>query len=179
MKGLISFLSAGDTWLFQRIIQKYRCTVLDVAMSKVTHLGGTFFTVFVCVFLIVSNFRNLRLPAIHAFLALSLSQAVVQFLKRKIGRQRPYFIFNNIKVRKPLFDCSFPSGHSTAGYALAIMFSLDFPFLSLPLVSLATLIGFSRTYLGFHYPLDVAMGAVVGGGTAYTVYQCITFTSFL
>lgn len=179
MKGLISVLSAGDTWLFQRIIQKCRCSLLDIAMSKLTHLGGAFFTIFVCLSLMVSDFRNMRMPAIHALMALSISQVLVQLLKRKIGRPRPYFIFSNIKVKKPLFDFSFPSGHSTAGYALAVMFSLDFPFLFLPLVTLATLIGFSRTYLGFHYPLDVAMGAVVGGGTAFTIHQCISLTSFL
>ena len=179
MKGIISFLSAGDTWLFQRIVQKCRCALLDAAMSKLTHLGGAFFTVFVCLSLIITDFRQLRLPAVHAFLALAVSQVFVQLLKRKIGRPRPYFIFQNIKVKKPLFDCSFPSGHSTAGYALAVMFSLDFPFLSLPLVTLATLVGFSRTYLGFHYPLDVAMGAVVGGGTAYTIHHWITLTGFM
>lgn len=179
MKGLITRLSAGDTWMFHKIFEKCRCSLLDVTMSKLTHLGGAFFTVFICLSLIISDFRNLRLPAIHAFIALGVSQVLVQFLKRKIGRQRPYFIFPNIKVKKPLFDCSFPSGHSTAGYALAVMFSLDFPFLSFPLVTLATLIGFSRTYLGFHYPLDVAMGAVVGGGTAYTIHHWITIASIL
>lgn len=177
MKDLISVLSAGDTWLFQRIIQKCRCAILDVAMSKVTHLGSAFFTIFLCMFLIASNFRNLRLPALQAFVALSLSQFLVQVLKRKIARPRPYFTFKNINVKRPLLDCSFPSGHTTAGYALAVMFALDFPFLSLPLFSLATLVGFSRTYLGFHYPLDVVMGAVVGGGTAYTVHHYLTLAS--
>ncbi len=173
MKDILSCLSAGDTWMFQKICQKCKCTILDVTMSKVTHLGGAFFTVLICLSLILSNFKNLRMPGVHAFVALGMSQMFVQFLKRKIGRQRPYFKLPNIQVKKPLFDCSFPSGHTTAGYALAVMFSLDFPFLSLPLVTLATLIGFSRTYLGFHYPLDVAMGAVVGGGTAFTIHHWI------
>ena len=179
MKGFVSLISAGDTWLFQRIVQKTRCALLDVAMSKVTHLGGAFFTIFLCISLMLSDFRNLRIPAIHAFIALSVSQIFVQVLKRITGRPRPYLIFKNIKVSKPLFDCSFPSGHTTAGYALAIMFSLDFPVLSLPLVGLATLIGFSRTYLGFHYPLDVAMGAFVGGGTAFTIHHWMGLATFL
>jgi len=171
MKGLVSFLSAGDIWLFQRIVQRCRCNLLDAAMSKLTHLGGCFFTVFTCVILFLSNLHHLRVAAVQALVALGVSQLFVQVLKRKVGRQRPYFIFKNIQVAKPLFDCSFPSGHTTAGYALATVLSLDFPFLSLPLVILATLVGFSRTYLGFHYPLDVVMGAVVGGSTAFTVHQ--------
>lgn len=179
MKGLMSCLSAGDIWVFQKIIQRCRCNLLDIAMPKVTHLGGAFCTIFICLSLMFSNFKNLRMPAVHAFIALSVSQIFVQLLKKKIGRPRPYFKFPNIKVKKPLFDCSFPSGHTTAGYALAVMFALDFPFLSLPLVSLATLVGFSRTYLGFHYPLDVAMGAVVGGGTAFTIHHWITLASIL
>jgi undecaprenyl-diphosphatase len=171
MKNLFSLISAGDAWLFQRINQRCRCALLDAAMSKLTHLGGAFCTTFICIFLITSNIKNLRVPGVQALIALSASQIVVQVLKRKVGRQRPYLIFRNIQVRKPLFDCSFPSGHTTAGYALATMFALDFPFLSFPLLTLATLVGFSRTYLGFHYPLDVFMGAVVGGGTAFTVHH--------
>lgn len=179
MKGLVSMLSAGDTWLFQRIIQKCRCTLLDATMSKLTHLGSAFFTIFTCLLLLVTDLRNLRVSAMQALIALGVSQVFVQVLKRKIGRQRPYFILNNIRVAKPLFDCSFPSGHTTAGYALAIVFALDFPFMGLPLVTLATLVGFSRTYLGFHYPLDVVMGAVVGGGTAFTVHHWMAVSSLL
>ena len=174
MKAVRSFLAA-DNWLFLCINRHFRCTALDFSMSKMTHLGGAFFTICICVLLIFSDFRTSRSAAVEALLALLLSQAVVQLLKKKIGRRRPYFVLSDISVRRPLFDCSFPSGHTTAGWTLAVIFSLNFPPLSMPLIFLAAVIGFSRTYLGFHYPLDVLSGALVGGGTAYAVYQAAFF----
>ncbi|NLO88770.1 MAG: phosphatase PAP2 family protein, partial [Clostridia bacterium] len=70
---------------------------------------------------------------------------------------------------------SFPSGHTTAGYVLAMSFSYNYPALFYPLIGLASLIGFSRTYLGFHYPLDVVTGAAIGVGTAYIVHHMVPF----
>ena len=35
----------------------------------------------------------------------------------------------------------------------------------------AILISYSRIYLGAHYPLDVIMGAIVGGIGAFTLFQ--------
>jgi len=172
---IFSALAAGDSRLFLLINKRCRCSVLDNVMPKVTHLGGAFFTLFTCLFLLFFDFRATRAAALEALIALSLSQAVVQLLKRKVCRRRPYLVFQNIPIDRPLFDFSFPSGHTTAGYALALAFSLNYPALFLPLVSLATLVGFSRTYLGFHYPLDVLMGAVVGGCTAFTVHHFAVF----
>ncbi|KUK11355.1 MAG: Phosphoesterase, PA-phosphatase related [Clostridia bacterium 41_269] len=168
---LFSVLAAGDTRLFLIINRHCRCFILDAVMSKITHLGGAFFTLFICWFLIFFNIHMSRSAALEALLALCLSQTAVQILKRKIARLRPYLVFKNIHVQKPLLDFSFPSGHTTAGYVLAMSFSYNCPVLFYPLMGLASLIGFSRTYLGFHYPLDVVMGAVIGIGTSYVVHH--------
>ena len=39
------------------------------------------------------------------------------------------------------------------------------------LIVWATLIAYSRIYLGAHYPLDVIMGAIIGGIGAITLFQ--------
>lgn len=176
VRTLFSFFAAlhvGDSKLFLLINRRFRCGMLDTIMSRLTHLGGAFFSIFICFILIFLNFRTSRQPAIEALAALTLSQVFVQLLKRKIGRLRPYLAMEDIVVQKPLFDNSFPSGHTTAGYALASIFALNYPFLTFPLFGMATVIGFSRTYLGFHYPLDVAFGAMLGGGTAFTVHHFV------
>ncbi len=70
----------------------------------------------------------------------------------------------------------FCSSHSANAFAVAIGFFLitkNKPF-GLLLLIWATLIGYSRIYLGAHYPLDVIIGAIVGGLGAWTLFQAYT-----
>jgi undecaprenyl-diphosphatase len=57
---------------------------------------------------------------------------------------------------------SFPSGHTSSSFACAWVLSRLAPRLTVPLFALAALIGFSRIYVGVHYPLDVLAGAALG-----------------
>ena len=61
-----------------------------------------------------------------------------------------------------LGDYSFPSGHTSASFAAATaIYAIDRRWGAAAYV-LAALIGFSRLYLGVHFPTDVLAGAVVG-----------------
>ena len=57
---------------------------------------------------------------------------------------------------------SFPSGHTSTSFACAYVISRLAPRLTVYVYALAALIGFSRIYVGVHYPLDVLAGAVLG-----------------
>jgi undecaprenyl-diphosphatase len=70
----------------------------------------------------------------------------------------------------------FCSSHSANAFAVAIGFFLitrNKPF-GLLLLIWATLIAYSRIYLGAHYPLDVIIGAIVGGLGAWTLFKAYT-----
>ena len=67
-------------------------------------------------------------------------------------------------------DFSFPSGHSGASFAVAVVMFMEMPKkYGVPALIVATLIAFSRLYVGVHYPFDVIAGVLTG-----TIYAVIT-----
>lgn len=66
-------------------------------------------------------------------------------------------------------DASFPSDHTTGAIALAFAIALRNKRIGIVMMVFALLTGFSRMYVGNHYPGDVAMGIVIGLFVAYTV----------
>jgi undecaprenyl-diphosphatase len=84
-------------------------------------------------------------------------------LRNLIGRPRPStrYASPDALVHRPK-DPSFPSGHTTVAFACAAVLAYFKPGLALPLFLLAAAIGFSRVYVGVHYPLDVVGGAACG-----------------
>ena len=64
---------------------------------------------------------------------------------------------------------SFPSGHSASAFAFAYAIGRHYPGLVLPVRLLAGAVAYSRVHTGVHYPGDVALGSVIGVGTAAVV----------
>ena len=84
-------------------------------------------------------------------------------LKPLVARARPFTVNPAVEllITKPT-DFSFPSGHTSASFAVVSALFFRKERLWIPAGILAALIAFSRLYLYVHYPTDVLAGALVG-----------------
>ena len=152
-----------DGEILLQIQQHLRTDMLTPFMKIVTFLGngGWFWILCAVVLLAVPKTRKTGYAAV-----LSLIFGVIVtnlLLKNIVARPRPFAEIGALipLIAKPT-DFSFPSGHTTASFAVALVMLRMLPKkIGIPAVVLAALVAFSRLYLGVHYPTDVLAGFVV------------------
>lgn len=111
----------------------------------------------------------------HLFFAPILLSAVTSWLlvekiiKPLVARPRPTLEMGAIILGLDLADYSFPSGHATIAWALAVVLSRKEPKWRWLFYTLALLTSFSRIYLGKHFPSDAIVGALLGTAIGYGV----------
>ena len=112
-------------------------------------------------------------PRWRAWLAIGVTSAAVNLGIKPIARRRrpdpgSGTSHGTRKVSMPE-STSFPSGHSASAFAFAYAVGRHLPVLAVPIRLLAGGVAYSRVHTGVHYPGDVAIGSIVGAGTAAIV----------
>ena len=152
-----------DTWVFMLFNMRGYPKWLDSFMWFATQLGNMLAAFAVAALLFVFNQRGLAIEIVLGTLTLWL---LVEIIKALANRERPFLTLDKTRIIgwREKGD-SFPSGHTTQIFFLMTLFIHHFQLglgISLALYAIATLVGFTRIYVGAHYPRDVLAGIVLG-----------------
>ena len=108
---------------------------------------------------------DIKRVAIQTLIAHGIAALLANVLKHLIGRPRPKFVHSgDWQMSFSLVSGldSFPSGHSTASFAIATVLAKRFPVVGPVCLGIALFVGISRVLRGSHFPTDVMGGAVIG-----------------
>lgn len=171
---LIKYFINSDLFLLKLFNHSIKCKPLDLMMPIITYLGSLTFTVGFCLLALIYPESSIRSVGLKTSIALSFSALISQVIKTSVSRIRPFLRIQNLNIKKIGIDeYSFPSGHTTAAFALAVSVSLSSSIFSPICITLASLVGISRMYLGVHYPSDVGVGVMLGSFCSWLVHVIV------
>jgi undecaprenyl-diphosphatase len=154
------FLRLGeiDERLLRAVVVRRR-DGLDFIVRLITRLGDTPVAGgIVCAFAL-GMVESLEHEGRVAALTVAFSIFFSHVLKRSFSRSRPSLPVGISSLIQPPDRFSFPSGHATAGLAIALPISMGVGFpIGLLILALGMTVGLTRCYLGVHYPGDVVAG---------------------
>lgn len=116
--------------------------------------------------------RKIFVLAQAVIIALVGRGIIVETIRFLYDRPRPFelFGFDPLIAQSPL-EPAFPSGHATFFFGLAFVVWQMNRTWGMWYVVAALLNGFTRIFVGVHWPLDIAMGAAIGMLTAFVVMR--------
>ena len=159
--------------LIQRVDEKLlvwigahlRVRWLDPMLTAYTKLGNGGL-IFIALAVLMLLFYRTRRAGASAGVGLAAGAVVTNLLvKPLVSRPRPWVVMPEWQPLLLSSDAhSFPSGHTTAAFAFAVALCVNIPhkWAKAAALAAAALMGFSRLYVGVHFPTDVLAGAVVG-----------------
>ena len=188
----MSHLQALDELLFSWINSSLANPIFDITMPILTTLGNKWLVwpllFFICWFLpaafigaqtdgsttqkpIISRINaNFRLFLLLA-LTYGINAGIYSSIKKITDRPRPFeqkyveLRVSQDDAKKLTHNGSFPSGHAANTFMLAVLLSVAKKRLFFIFYCVASIVAFSRIYLGVHFPSDVLAGAFIGWGT--------------
>jgi undecaprenyl-diphosphatase len=146
-------ISDIDRDIFGYVHEDMNNKYLDEVTPIIQYMGDPRFYFGLCAFLCAFGDEKMSETGKLAFTGYLGAGGIIYIFKETISRPRPLNIIEKN---------SFPSGHTTFAFTLAIIAGHQYPKLRIPLYLGAVGTAFSRVYLGRHYPSDVLAGAIIG-----------------
>jgi undecaprenyl-diphosphatase len=181
---MLQHLLQIDTALFLFFNHTIANPVFDAVFTTITN--GRFWIIpGVAAALLFLYFKRKTAAVVIALslITVSVSDPVCnRIIKPLVPRMRP--CNQNVHIENARFligrkgSPSFPSSHAMNMFAQAMLLTLLYrrKWVGIIAFSFASIIGFSRIYVGVHYPLDVLAGVVFGmmvGGLVHYVYRVV------
>ena len=120
--------------------------------------------VWIAIAIVLTCIPKTRKCGLTMMIAMAITYLVGNlFLKNVIARPRPCAVDNSVILKIPFpSEYSFPSGHSSNGFAGAVTIFCYYRSAGLLSLLMAALIAFSRLYFFVHYPTDILGGILLG-----------------
>ncbi|HNX90657.1 MAG TPA: phosphatase PAP2 family protein [Candidatus Omnitrophota bacterium] len=151
--------------------------ILNEIMPVITDAGTAQFVFVIALFLVF----NVKYRA-KGLLLMAGSTVAYQFtyaVKELIERPRPYLVIPGVNVLASSSGFSFPSGHTAMIFMAAYIVLCYSRKWAIPAYILAFAVGFSRIYVGVHFPIDVIAGIMIGtisGHITMRIFNNIDFS---
>jgi membrane-associated phospholipid phosphatase len=147
-----------------------RGTAFTAVMIAASRYGRDYFWAGIVTVMFMFGKKETKLDAIELAILLVAGVLAGDVLKHFIYKPRPFETLMNIVTRIPKeYNSTFPSGHALTVTIGATFGLLKFhkKSIALALTFEASVVAYSRAYLGMHFPLDVMAGMCIGAAIAF------------
>jgi undecaprenyl-diphosphatase len=163
MRTIVNSITRWDILWLTAIFGLHGRRLVAFLMPRISWTGnGTCYPALAAVLLAVDPEVG-RVFLAAAVAAFAVELPVYKLIKQAVKRDRPCEILDGVEGRvTPADQFSFPSGHTAAAFLVATLLGNAYPYLFPVACAWALAVGFSRIYLGVHYPSDVVAGMLLG-----------------
>lgn len=164
----LALLGSADRWLLLKINRDWTSPSLDAIMPVITDLHKLRWFSFgvapaaLALWLWKGRRHALKVLVVAALAMGAGDLLAYRVIKPLVARPRPSQPWVPVIRRAPGSGNGFPSNHAVNMGAAASVLSVAYPGGTYAFAAVALLIGYSRVYVGVHYPGDVAAGFALG-----------------
>lgn len=120
---------------------------------------------------LINNDSEMKKNALYIASSTATTFLLNTLIKKLVKRPRPFISNIHLTAVYQPRSTSFPSGHTSSAFSSATALARAYPkwYVIAPAFLWSGGVGYSRMYLGVHYPSDVTAGAILGAGIPFAL----------